>query len=62
MYELWARSRETKREYKLKTFDDERQFDFYLDQVDKDIYEWAMIMENNRCIRFQEYRVKIKTR
>ena len=65
MFELWAKERSTKKDYCLKRFDDERQFDYYLDQVDGDIYEWAMItIGHSQCIRYKEFKVKqyVKTK
>ena len=45
MYELTAKSRDTKRYITLETFWDERQFHYMLDQVDPELYSEAMIIE-----------------
>lgn len=45
IYELAAKSRETRRYVTLNRFWDERQFHFMLDQVDPELYSEAMILE-----------------
>ena len=47
MYELWGRNRTTKQYEMITRFDDDRQFYFMLDQVDKEKYYEAMIMQIN---------------
>lgn len=46
MFTLTARLREDNQYYDLATFDDLRQFDYYIDQVDQELYSEAMILEN----------------
>lgn len=56
MYKLWARSRETKQYILLMTFDDPRQFDYLIDQVDAALYEEALILyDENRVARYKEF-------
>lgn len=45
MYELWARKRETCKDVKLASFTDKNQFHFMIDQVDREEYSDATIIE-----------------
>lgn len=64
MYELWARSRTLMKYMFITSFDDPRQFDFMMDQVDRDEYSEAMILRGQDLMRYQEFKVlqKVKTR
>ena len=52
MYELWGRNRETKRYELITRFNDDRQFYFMLDQVDKDKYYEAMVLQDQHLIMY----------
>ena len=52
MYELWGRNRETKRYELITRFDDNRQSYFMLDQVDKDKYYEAMVLQGQHLIMY----------
>lgn len=59
MYILTARERLTNRWIDLKSFDDCRQFDFMLGQVDQKIYSEAMIILDSKpfptCEKYVEF-------
>lgn len=54
MFEVWARSRETKRYIKLGEFWDIRNVNFEADQVDSDQYYEVMIMQGRDLIFYKE--------
>lgn len=56
-YTLTARNRTTKKDEKITEFDDERQFDFMLDSVDKNKYEDAMILEGQICRKYITFKL-----
>ena len=65
MYELWGRNRTTKRYEFITRFDDDRQFYFMLDQVDKSKYYEAMILQGQSLkmyIEIKEPKTLTKTR
>ncbi len=62
MYELWGRNRETKRYELITRFNDDRQFYFMLDQVDKDKYYEAMVLQDQHLIMYVEIKNQGKTR
>jgi hypothetical protein len=56
-FELWARSRFTKNFSRLYAFDDERQFCFYVDQVDRDQYSEVIINDRTgSCVYYREFK------
>ena len=61
-FELWARSRYTKQFSRLYAFDDERQFFFYADQVDRDEYSEVIINDRTgSCVFYEEFKQDVKT-
>lgn len=54
MFEVWARSRETKRYIKLGEFWDIRNVNFEADQVDSEQYYEVMIMQGRDLIFYKE--------
>lgn len=54
MFEVWARSRETKRYIKLGEFWDKRNVNFKADQVDPEQYYEVMIMQGRDLIFYKE--------
>lgn len=56
MFELWARNRDTKRYERLCQFNDDRQFYFMLDQVDRSKYYEAMITQDQHCLMYVEFK------
>ncbi len=64
MYELKARNRITTKYELLRTFEDERQFHYMIDQVDREKYSEAMILRGQEREMYVEFKqkVKIKTR
>ena len=54
MFEVWARSRETKRYIKLGEFWDIRNVNFEVDQVDSEQYYEVMIMQGRDLIFYKE--------
>ena len=55
-FRLLARNKITKKDDTLCYFDDERQFDFMLDSVDRNIYLDAMILEGQVCRKYIEFK------
>jgi len=55
-FRLLARNKITKKDDTLSYFDDEKQFDFMLDSVDKDKYLDAMILERQICRKYIEFK------
>lgn len=64
MYELWARSRTLMKYMFITAFDDQRQFHYMMDQVDRDEYSEAMILRGQDLMMYLEFKenVKRKTR
>lgn len=54
MFEVWARSRETKRYIKLGEFWDIRNVNFEADKVDSEQYYEVMIMQGRDLIFYKE--------
>lgn len=54
MFEVWARSRKTKRYIKLGEFWDIRNVNFEADQVDSEQYYEVMIMQGRNLIFYKE--------
>lgn len=54
MFEVWARSRETKRYIKLGEFWDIRNVNFEADQVNSEQYYEVMIMQGRDLIFYKE--------
>ena len=54
MFDVWARSRETKRYIKLGEFWDIRNVNFEADQVDSEQYYEVMIMQGRDLIFYKE--------
>jgi hypothetical protein len=54
MFEVWARSRETKKYIKLGEFWDIRNVNFEADQVDSEQYYEVMIMQGRDLIFYKE--------
>lgn len=55
-FQLYARNKVTKKDDKLFEFNEESMFDTYIDLVDKELYSDAMILENNRCRKYVEFK------
>lgn len=56
-FEPWARSRYTKQFSRLYAFDDERQFFFYADQIDRDQYSEVIINDRTgSCVYYEEFK------
>ncbi len=65
MFELWGRNRNTKQYELITRFNDDRQFYFMLDQVDKSKYYEAMITQGQSLkmyIEIKEPKTLTKTR
>ena len=60
-FKLMARNRITRKDDTIKEFDDESMFDTYLDEVDREIYEDAMIIENTYPLPTNRKYVPFKT-
>lgn len=59
-YELWARSRETKKDHMLAIFYDEIQKYYMIDTVDQDLYQDAMVLKTEwqqqpECVMYVEF-------
>ena len=59
MYELWAKKRKIdgkgqSYEY-ITSFEDEMQKFYYMDQLDREIYQEAMIIKNQECTMYREF-------
>ncbi|MBP5427004.1 MAG: hypothetical protein J6Y29_03830 [Clostridiales bacterium] len=65
MYELWGRNKETKQYEFITRFNDNNQFYYMLDQLDKSKYYEAIITQGQECkiyIEIEEPKKLTKTR
>lgn len=58
MYELWAKKRKIdgkgqRYEY-ITSFEDEMQKFYYMDLLDREVYQEAMIIKNEECTMYRE--------
>ena len=56
MFELWAKSKKTKKYELIRPFDDERQFYFMIDSVNPEYYSEAMIMQGRELKMYFEFK------
>lgn len=55
-FQLYGRNKVTKKDDRLFEFNEENMFDTYIDRVDRDLYLDAMILENNICRKYVEFK------
>lgn len=56
MYELWGREREDNQYHFISYFDDEKQFHYMIDTLDRDKYSEGMIICDQHCLFYQEFK------
>lgn len=60
MFELWARRNDTRRYEYITSFDNENQKYYLINQLDKSIYYEVVVMENERCNLYEEFKQQQK--